>query len=184
MGVGPSKIPSDSPLGCVLANLGLLHLMPDLKPQKLIAPSLWAETKPGVYLGMSRATLRDSCLIMASNDCFSSPPCLMLFPKTVTGEWRFHVAESVPVPVNGSALEAQVIANPSGMCHASRLCLPLPYLRGQDTFSASSMVSPHVLSLCLPSPPWAYWDPASHEKLVVWHLMTLIIPTSLPGLSV
>jgi hypothetical protein len=82
-----------------------------------------------------------------------------LLPETVTLEWRFHVAESVSVPVNGSNLEAYMIANPSGMRHASRLCLPLPYLRCQDTFSASSMVSPSVLYLCLPSPPWAYWDP-------------------------
>jgi hypothetical protein len=49
-----------------------------------------------------------------------------LFPETVTGEWTFHVAESVPVPVNGSDLETQVMANPSGVCHASRLCLSLP----------------------------------------------------------
>jgi hypothetical protein len=70
---------------------------------------------------------------------------MSLFPKTAIGEWRFHFAESVPVPVNGSDLEAQVIANPSGVCHASRLCLPLPYLRCQDTFYASSMV-------CLPLP--------------------------------
>jgi hypothetical protein len=97
---------------------------------------------------------------------------LPLFPETVTGEWRFHVAESVPVPLNGSDLETQVMANPSGVCHASRLCPPLPYLRCQDTFSASSMVSPHVLCLCLPSPPWAYWDPVSHEKLVTQYLMT------------
>jgi hypothetical protein len=68
---------------------------------------------------------------------------------SVTGEWRFHVAESVPVPVNGSELETQVMANPSGVCHASRLCLPLPYLRCQDTFPASSMVSPRALCLCL-----------------------------------
>jgi hypothetical protein len=74
-----------------------------------------------------------------------------LFSETVTGEWRFRVAESVPIPVNGSDLEAQVMADPSGVCHASRLCLPLPYLRCQDTFSASSMVSPHV-SVCLPLP--------------------------------
>jgi hypothetical protein len=32
MGVGPSQIPSVSPLGCLLANLGPLRLMPDLKP--------------------------------------------------------------------------------------------------------------------------------------------------------
>jgi hypothetical protein len=97
---------------------------------------------------------------MASDDCFSFPPCLMpLLPETVTQEWRFHVAESAPVPVNGRDLEAHVIANPSGMCHASRLCLPLPYLRCQDTFSVPSMVSPSVLYLCLPSSPWAYWDP-------------------------
>jgi hypothetical protein len=63
-----------------------------------------------------------------------------------------------PVPVNGSDLEAQVIANPSGMCHASRLCLPFPYLKCQDTFSAPSLVSLHFLCLCLPSPHWAYWD--------------------------
>jgi hypothetical protein len=36
MGVGLSQIPSDTPLGCLLANLGALRLMPDLKPQKLI----------------------------------------------------------------------------------------------------------------------------------------------------
>jgi hypothetical protein len=96
---------------------------------------------------------------------------LSLFPETATREWRFCVAESVPVPVSGSDLETQVMTNPSGMCHASRLCLPLPYLRCQDTVSASCMVSPHVLYLCLLSPPWAYWDPASHEKLVTWYLM-------------
>jgi hypothetical protein len=95
-----------------------------------------------------------------------------LFPETVTGEWRFCVAESVPVPVNGRDLETQVMANPLGIFHASRLCLPLPYLRCQNTFSASSMVSPCVLCLCLPSLPWAYWDPASHEKLVAQYLMT------------
>jgi hypothetical protein len=138
------------------------------------APSLWVETKPGVYSGMLHATLGESCLIMASDNCFFFlPPHLMLlFPETVTREWRFHVAESVPVPVNESDLEAQVMANPSGVCHASRLCLPLPYLRCQDTCSAFSMVLPLVLCLCLPSPPWAYWNPASHEKLVAWYLMT------------
>jgi hypothetical protein len=36
MGVGPSQIPSDSPLGCLLANLWPFRLMPYLKPQKLI----------------------------------------------------------------------------------------------------------------------------------------------------
>jgi hypothetical protein len=130
------------------------------------APFLWAETNPHIYSGMPHATLVESCLIMSSDDCFSSPPHLMsLFPETVTGEWRVFFAENVPVPVNGSDLEAQVIANPSGVCHASRLCLSLPYLRCQYSFSVSSMVSPRVLCLCLPSPLWAYWDPASHENL-------------------
>jgi hypothetical protein len=96
----------------------------------------------------------------------SLPPYLMsLFPETVTREWRFRFAESMPVPVNGSDLEIQVVANPSGMSCLQALPSPA-YLRCQDTFSASSMVSPCVLCLCLPSPPWAYWDPASHEKLV------------------
>jgi hypothetical protein len=33
---GSSQIPSDSPLGCLLANLKPLQLTPDLKPQRLI----------------------------------------------------------------------------------------------------------------------------------------------------
>jgi hypothetical protein len=32
---------------------------------------------------------------------------MSLFPETVTREWRFCFAESVPVPVNGSNLEMQ-----------------------------------------------------------------------------
>jgi hypothetical protein len=68
----------------------------------------------------------------------------------------FIFAESLPVPINESNLETQVMANPLSECHASRLCLPLPYLRCQHNFSASSMVLPRVLCLCLPSPPWAY----------------------------
>jgi hypothetical protein len=36
MGTGPSKNPSDTPLGCLLANLKPLRLSPDLKAQKLI----------------------------------------------------------------------------------------------------------------------------------------------------
>jgi hypothetical protein len=36
MEIGLSQIPSDSPLGCFLANLGPLRLTPDLKPWKLI----------------------------------------------------------------------------------------------------------------------------------------------------
>jgi hypothetical protein len=83
----------------------------------------------------------------------------------VTGEWRFCFAESLPVPINGSNLETQVMANPLSVYHASRLCLPLPYLRSQLIFSASSMVSPCVLCLCLPSIPWDNWAPASHENL-------------------
>jgi hypothetical protein len=35
---------------------------------------LWAQTKPGVYLGMPHATLGESWLVMASDDCFFFPP--------------------------------------------------------------------------------------------------------------
>jgi hypothetical protein len=36
MGAGPSKIPSDTSLDCLLANLDPLWLLPDLKAKKLI----------------------------------------------------------------------------------------------------------------------------------------------------
>jgi hypothetical protein len=77
---------------------------------------------------------------------------MSIFPETATREWRFRFAESVPVPVNGSDLEAQVMANLSGVCHASWLCLPLPYLRCQDTFSASWSHHVSFVSVCLPLP--------------------------------
>jgi hypothetical protein len=72
---------------------------------------------------------------------------------SVTGEWRFQFAESLPVPINGRNLETQVMAKPSGLCHASRLCLPLPYLRCQHTFLPPPL-SHHMSSvfLCLPLP--------------------------------
>jgi hypothetical protein len=110
--------------------------------------------------------------LLANSGLKAIPALRELMLYSVTGEWRFHSAESLPVPINWSNLETQVMANPISVCHASRFCLPLPYLRCQCTFSASSMVLPHVLCLCLPSPPSAYWDSASHEEPVAWYLMT------------
>jgi hypothetical protein len=111
--------------------------------------------------------------LLANSGLKAIPALEELMLYSVTREWRFHFAESLPVPINGSNLEeTQVMANPSGVCHDSRLCIPLPNLKCQLTFFASSMVSPCVLCLCLPSPPWAHWDPAPHEKLVTWYLIT------------
>jgi hypothetical protein len=153
----------------LLANSGL-KAIPALG--ELMLPSCGLRPSPGfiqVHLMLRWWSPVWLCHLVTA----SPPPQLMsLFPETATREWRFCFAESVPVSVNGSNLETQVMANPSGICCGSRLCLPLPYLRYKDTFSASSMVSQHVLCLSLPSPPWAYWDPASHEKPVAWYLMT------------
>jgi hypothetical protein len=57
-----------------------------------------------LYSGTLHVTLVESCLIMASDDCFSSHPLhlMSVFPETETGEWRFRFAESLPVPINGS----------------------------------------------------------------------------------
>jgi hypothetical protein len=78
---------------------------------------------------------------------------MSLFPETATREWRFHFAENIPIPINGNDLEAQVMSNPIGVRHASRLCLPLPYLRCQLTFLPPPW-SHHVsfVSVCLPLP--------------------------------
>jgi hypothetical protein len=98
-------------------------------------------------------------LVVAPDDCLSFPPCqIPLLPETVTQEWRFGVAGSVPVPPGGTTMQAHLIINPSGVHPASRLCLPLPYLRCQDTHSAPFPVPCLVCLLCLPSPPWAYRD--------------------------
>jgi hypothetical protein len=111
--------------------------------------------------------------LLANSDLEAIPALRELMLYLVTREWmEVLFPESLPVPINWSNLETQVMANPLSVYHASRLCLPLAYLRCQLTFSASSMVSPHVLCLFLSSPPWAYWDPASHEEPVAWYLMT------------
>jgi hypothetical protein len=97
---------------------------------------------------------------VAPDDClFFSPLQIPLLPETVTRKWRFGVTGSVPVPPGGNNLQAHLIVNPSGLCPASSPCLPLPYLRYQDTPSAPSLVPCLVLYFCLPSPSWAYWDP-------------------------
>jgi hypothetical protein len=64
--------------------------------------------------------------LLANSDLKAVPALRELMLYSGTGEWRFHVAESVLVPVNGSNLETQVMANPLSVYHASRLCLPLP----------------------------------------------------------
>jgi hypothetical protein len=112
---------------------------------------------------MPHATLGESCLIMASDNCFSFPRShlMPLFPETVTEEWRFHVAESVPVPLNGSDLEAQVMAKPSGVsCLQALPSPPLPkmsahlfcFLHGLTTcpLSLSAFPSLGLLGPCLP----------------------------------
>jgi hypothetical protein len=91
--------------------------------------------------------------LLANSDLKVVPALGELMLYLVTGEWRFHFAESLPVPINGSNLEAQVAANPLSVCHGSRLCLPLPYLRCQHTFLPPPW-SHHVssVSVCLPLP--------------------------------
>jgi hypothetical protein len=64
--------------------------------------------------------------LLANSDLKAVPALRELMLYSVTGEWRFCFPESLPVPINGSNLEAQVMADPLSVCHASRLCLPLP----------------------------------------------------------
>jgi hypothetical protein len=109
--------------------------------------------------------------LLAKSGLKAIPALRELMLYLMTREWRFRFLKAYQYQSMGATWRQQVMANPLSLCHASRLCLPLPYLRCQHTFSASSMVSPRVLCLGLPSPPWAYWDPASHEKLVAWYLM-------------
>jgi hypothetical protein len=97
--------------------------------------------------------------LLANSDLETVPALRELMLCSVTREWRFCFLKACQYQSMGATWR-QVMANPLNVCHASRLCLPLPYLRCQLTFSATSMVSPHVLCLCLPSPPWAYWDPS------------------------
>jgi hypothetical protein len=119
--------------------------------------SLLAKIKPRVYSGMPYVMLEEIWLILLPDDFLSFPTCqIHLLLEAVTQEWRFCVADSVPVPLSGSDLEAHLIVNPSGMRPAFKLCLPLPCLRCQDTPSLLPWSCRLVLHLCLLSPPCAY----------------------------
>jgi hypothetical protein len=60
---------------------------------------------------------------LLANSVLKAIPALReLMFYSVTGEWRFRFAESLPVPINWNNLETQVMANPLSMYHASRLC--------------------------------------------------------------
>jgi hypothetical protein len=118
-------------------------------------------------------------LILEPDDFSSFPTCpIPLLLEAVTREWRFHVTDSVPVPLSGR--DPQVCVLPPG-------CLPLPYLRCQDTPSvptkaAAILLLTHSLpgptalsfiSVCLTLP--VLTGPlASHGKLVPWYLTTFL----------
>jgi hypothetical protein len=68
--------------------------------------------------------------LLAYSDLEVVPALRELMVYSVTGERRFRFAESLLVPINGSNLETQVMANPLSVHHASRLCVPLPGLTG------------------------------------------------------
>jgi hypothetical protein len=93
--------------------------------------------------------------LLANSDLEAIPALRELMLYSVTGDSRIEVSfpETLPVPINGSNLETQVMANPLSMYHASRLCLPLPYLRCQLTFLPPPW-SHHMssVSVCLPLP--------------------------------
>jgi hypothetical protein len=95
-------------------------LLPHLNRPYLSSP-IFLKNFP--YPGVKQATL---CQFCSRGDSSSERAHALL----VTREWRFHFAESLPVPINGSNLQTQVMANPLSMYHASRLCLPLPGLTG------------------------------------------------------
>jgi hypothetical protein len=117
----------------------------DSSSRGAFAPSLWAETEPGVYLHTPYVMLEETWLILVPDDFSSVPTCqIPLLPEAVTQEWRFYVADSVLVPLNGSVLKAHLIVNPSGMCLAC--CLQ-----------------------ALPSPSCAYWDPG-----LLWKTHTMV----------
>jgi hypothetical protein len=57
----------------LLANSGL-KVVPSLGELMLPSCGLRPGIKPRIFSGTPHATLVESCLIMASDDCFCSPP--------------------------------------------------------------------------------------------------------------
>jgi hypothetical protein len=143
----------------------------DSGSRSAFAPSLWAETEPGViWVCLMLCWRRPDWLWHLT--ALSFPTCqIPLLPKAVTQEWRFCVADSVPVPLSGSDLEAYLIINPSAMHPASRLCLPLPYQTPFCSLPGPAALS--FISVYFPLPGLT-GTLVSHEKLVPWYLLTFL----------
>jgi hypothetical protein len=63
--------------------------------------------------------------LFANSDLEAIPALRELMLYSVTGEWRFlSFPESLPVPMNGSNLEIQVMANPLSVCHVPGSAFP------------------------------------------------------------
>jgi hypothetical protein len=105
------------------------------------------------------------------------------------------VADSVPVPLNGSDLKPHLIVNPSSMCHISRLCCPpSPRMSGRvfyphqmwqtfflDLWEKTLPQSSHrFLSRPYPLPPQACLpSPPSHVDYALCLSMTSFISFSI-----
>jgi hypothetical protein len=104
-----------------------------------------------------------------------------LLLEAVTLEWRFCVADSVPVPLSGKDLKAHLIINSSSLCPVSWFCPPSltqnvrsPLLSPPEAadillLTHSLLVLPPCPSSRLPSPPCAYWDPG-----LPWETLTMV----------
>jgi hypothetical protein len=84
----------------LLANFGLTAV-PALGV--LSVSSVQAEAEPRVYSGMTYATLGGDQIGFGTWRSSSPRTCqYSLLQEAVTREWRFCVADSVPVPLSGS----------------------------------------------------------------------------------
>jgi hypothetical protein len=89
----------------------------------LSAPSLQVKTEPRIDSSIPYATLEEACLVLEPG-VLLLPPALRhcwypLLLEAAIPEWRFCVADSVPVPLSGRDLKAYLIVNPSSVCCVS-----------------------------------------------------------------
>jgi hypothetical protein len=102
----------------------------------------------------------------------SSLTCLYRFQLGQQPEWRFCVADSVPVLLSGNDLKAHLTVYPSSMCSISRLCSPSQDVR-------SPLLSPpeaEDISVCLLLPVLTE-TLASHGKhTIVCYVFLQLLP--------
>jgi hypothetical protein len=128
-GLAKSRLPCATSLVSLSVPVFLRDVPVTISDQQLLAnfclmaiPALGGCLLPPCELRPSLELIRTHLMLRWRKPVWFQNLAFFFFPHL--WEWRFCVADSVPVPLSGNDPKAHLIINLSSMCHVSQLCSP------------------------------------------------------------